>query len=360
MKQKVPVDFLKIADIADIPQALASLFWTRLSSKKGYADIVQQLMTAKGLTEAQARKQLISLKTLYRDQQTNKVFSNMTDRDFMAEAIEGFTKTVGPMRKIKSPSRIAKKTTTDIFCSDFHFPFVNEKALEALMAEKADRLFILGDILDMYGASTHRTTIDHITVRQELAQARVFLEEVSKKFKEVNLISGNHDVRGTKRIQDLAPQLLPLIIHPFDLLRQGLDNVNFLKTTVPGTAPSTEYGEEHEMDYMGIDGDVMLGHFTNFMGKDAAVKLANWTKQWGHILKIETPRIIMQAHVHRLGMQYTPTGQLIMTTGCMCRPMPYQFDNHGKYEPPVNGYIVLEREKGNTVIQNTRMVHVGL
>lgn len=359
-KANVPVKFLQLADLAGVPQSIASIFWTRVSNKKGYSDLVQQLMKANELTELEARKALTKLRTHYRDQQTEKVFSEMENRDFIQEAVEGFESTIGKLRKVKTPPKLKKKRSREIYVSDFHFPFVNEKALAQLMQEDADRIFILGDILDMYAASTHRTTIDHLTVRQELAMARVFLEELAKRFKEVNLISGNHDSRGVKRIQEFAPQLLPLIVHPFEILKKDLPNVNVLSTKVPGTAPATEFGEEVDMDYMAVDGDVMIGHFDNFMGKDAALKLADWTSKWSHILKIDTPKVIMQAHVHRLGMQYTPKGQLIMTTGCMCRPMPYQIQHHGKYDPPVNGYIVLERENGKTLIENTRMVNIEL
>lgn len=357
-KHLIPGDFLDLAKIAGVPESIASNFWTRISGKKGYQDLVSLLAKELDCNEREARKVFISLKDLYRKQQSEKILGSIENRDFMQEAIDGFEAVVGKMRKVKSATNAKKKIRTVIVASDLHIPFANDAAIAQLLSEEADDLYLLGDLFDMYGASSYRSTIDHLTVRAELAMGRVFMEEISKKFKKIKVIKGNHDLRATKRIQEFAPQILPLIVDPIELVSQGLPNVEILSTPVPGTAPNTEFGQDHSMSYMGVDGDLVLGHFENFYGKDAGIQVANWLGDWEHILKLEAPKVIMQAHVHRLGVQYTPKGQVIMTTGCLCRPMPYQIEGHGKYQPPTNGYIILQRESGKTLIDQTRIVHI--
>lgn len=171
-------------------------------------------------------------------------------------------------------------------------------------------------------------------------------------------VSITKNSRSMKRVQETMPQILPLVVHPTKLICEGLSNVNVLGTTVPDTAPDVVFSEDVHLDYMGINGDILMGHFEGFYGKDAVLQLNSWLSDWAHILKIDEPRVIMQSHTHRLNMQYTPRGKLLITTGCMCKPMAYQFDKHSMYIPPTTGFITLTRNNNITDLESVRLIKI--
>lgn len=244
--------------------------------------------------------------------------------------------------------------------SDLHGLFCDEQAFAQFCADPAPTAIIAGDILDFLSINRFRTNIDYVTCREELADGRARLELLSKSFNRVYFVDGNHDKRALRRIQDIAPQLLPLIISPLDLLAQGLENVHRLSTEIKNSAPRSDYGQNHVMDYCGMVGDILVGHFDNFCGPDAAVAVDKWVEEWGTWMNLPTkPRVILQAHNHRLNSAYTSGGRLLISTGCLCKPMPYQIDGHGKYRPPTVGYVVLYQKNGVTDQSRTQLVYVG-
>mgnify|MGYP003347132733 CR=1 FL=1 len=281
--------------------------------------------------------------------------------DYLEKAHQAFQSVVGQtatVRKNTQPLSNHRK----VLGGDLHGLFVNPAAFDAFCSDPAEEAWIMGDISDMYASSRYGTTIDHITTRRELAQARMLMERISSSFKVVKVIPGNHDKRPLRRLQELLPQLLPLIVNPVELFIKGLDNVEMLSYKVPDTAPVDEmmepFGEDVELDFLGLIGDVAIGHFEGFYGKDAPTKMDRWLSDWSEILKLErTPRIIAQAHTHRLSSEVTPKGRVILGTGCLCRAQAYQFDGHNKYQPPVTGYISLyQDENGVTNPQSIQLV----
>lgn len=363
---EIPSKFLSVADELHIPQTVASTLYLRLSQKKGWNDLVVVYAKTAKKTEKEVRATFCTLRDRYRTlvtadafeiQEEMKIERTVGTNTFMDEAREAFNRMVGPMRDSKKKPELGSVVHT-IYCSDLHIPYADKEAVGRVLSEDAHELVILGDILDMYSAARFRPTIDHIAVREELAMGRAFLEEASRRFDRVYLIKGNHDDRPVKRLQETLPQLVPLMIHPIDLLSEGLANVEVLSTTIQNTAPAMRPNENYQLEYMASLDDVLLGHFNNFMGKEGAVQVADWVDQWSHVLKLPAqPRMVLQAHVHRLTSQFTPKGQLLITTGCLARPMPYQFDGHGKYTPPTMGYVKAVRYNGRTDLNSVRLIH---
>lgn len=363
---EIPTKFLNLAEGLGISQPIASSFYLRLSQKKGWSDLVTVYSQQTKKTEKEVRASLGLLRDKYKLAITADAFDiqlemqtepSVTKDSFMDQAREAFEHLIGPMRGRSDVPPLGNKVTS-VFCSDLHIPYADKETVGRVLSEDADELVILGDILDMYSAAKYRPTIDHIAVREELAMGRVFLEEASRRFKRVWVIKGNHDNRPVRRLQETLPQLVPLMIHPIDLLCQGMANVQVLSTFVPDTAPAMRPTEDYELEFMATLDDVLLGHFDNFMGKEAAVQAAEWIDQWSHVLKLPVqPRLVLQAHVHRLTSQFTPKGQLLITTGCLSRPMPYQFDGHGKYTPPTLGYVKAVRYNGRTDLNSVQLVY---
>lgn len=351
---QIPTNFLTLANQLNIPTAIAVDLFVRIKNKKGQQDLVIDFASQEGITEREVRQRFASLRNLYRTYNTKQAF-DLQEVNYLDEALKGLQAIIGPINKVKAKPKL-KNDTVEIFISDIHIPFQDMDAVKAVFDEDADVLNILGDVMDMYSTSAFRQTLTNITVKEELAQARAFMEEASRRFPIVRILTGNHDKRPLRRLQELCPQILPLIQDPLELICQGLDNVEIISTTIPDTAPNVLGGEDVNLDYMGISGDILMGHFEGFYGKEAVERLNNWLKEWAHILKIDPPKIVMQSHVHRLNAQYTPTGTLLLTTGCLCKPMPYQFDKHAVYVPPTLGYIKLERNNNITDLNSVRMI----
>jgi hypothetical protein len=282
---------------------------------------------------------------------------------YLGQAREALARLIGPFQGTAVP-RTQKPACKGekVAGGDIHGLFADPQAFAAFCADPAEEAILVGDFMDLYAASRYRATIDHITIREELADARAKAELLSASFKRVYYIDGNHDRRALKKMQDVVPQLLPLMISPMRLITADLPNFVPLNLTVPNTSPNTrQFAEDYVMDYAGMVGDVLVGHFENFCGVEAPAAVENWINKWDHVLKLPvSPRLILQGHNHRLNMQFTPKGRCLVSTGCLCRPMPYQIDGHGKYEPPVPGYVRFKQNAaGVTDLNSLQYITLG-
>jgi hypothetical protein len=229
------------------------------------------------------------------------------------------------------------------------------------MTSKSKKLIIVGDLMDCLSATSHRKRGDAVTLQEELAITRSILEKLASKYEEVQILAGNHDNRPTKRFQEQVSGLMPLVIHPLVWLSVGLNNVKLMNFKVPNTKSTLNFSEDVDINYMGLDADCLYGHFEGFCGSEAVKRLDVWISQWIHVLKIKQPKAVFQAHTHRLNMEILPTGRYLFTTGCMCMPQAYQIDGHGKYSPPVLGYVklFLNKEKTGYDFEKTQLIYTG-
>lgn len=367
MKVRIPEAFLEIARIEGVGEEFAGDFFIRKHAKKSIDDIVFGLVQKRIFnTEKDARNALLRVwkgynrKKILDSSNPNPVPKSVvrTYESYVEAAHVALEKMIGTLPKVTVPKKSKSSFTKTVLVGDFHFPFVSPSCWDALMKEEADVAVIAGDWFDMYAASKYRLTTDHITATEELAIGTVALRQLASRFSEVKILLGNHDMRATRRLQEMAPQLLPLIVNPMDLISRGIPNVEVVKTIVPNTKPLTQMGEDIELEFVAQYKDCVFGHFEGFCGPDAPRRAEKWLNEWSHILKFENPpKVITQSHIHRLQMEYTAQGRLLIGAGCMCLPMPYQFDNHGKYSPPTQGYVVLEHDQnGVTDLKRTKLV----
>lgn len=246
--------------------------------------------------------------------------------------------------------------------SDFHIPFHSPAAFAKLMRDPAETLVIAGDFVDMYAASKYRVSVEPLRISEELAMAKAHLRALAEKFKTVYMLKGNHCNRPLRRLQEYAPQLLPLFVHPIDLLAKDFPNVKVISQMVDNTSPATPsvWTGNINLDFMAQIGELIFGHFEGFCGTDAPTKVESWLSEWSHVLNLNDYKMVLQGHIHRLQMEYTPKGRLLIGTGCMCKPMEYQFDQHGKYRPPTLGYVGLCVDKtGKPDLQKTELIYLG-
>lgn len=358
----VPSEFLSLARRMGMPKEVAVNYYTRkLNNKSDIKDLTLQLSNSVYETEMQARKALtqlwvefnklnIDLPHIPVEVSARAQSKTAPDRaTYLEEAREALQRMIGHLQPAKYDGR---KTAQDriVVGGDIHGLFCDMQAFERFANDPAQTCILVGDFCDLYAGSRYRHALDHITVREELADARAKAEYLASKFKRIYSVAGNHDLRAVKKLQDVAPQLLPLMVDPLDLIFSGIPQFQSLKTVVPGTKPSTtRFAHDTVLPYCGMVGDILVGHFENFCGVDAPRQVDNWLMNWGHILKLATePRVILQGHSHAMSMTCTAQGKRLISTGCLCQPMEYQLDGHGRYNPPTVGYLALYQREGKT------------
>ena len=365
----IPNTFIKIALENGIPTKFAPELYLVKAGKKNCDGIAYKLVLG-GIcsTESEARLKIAKTWKTWKINNANMQMtaqsSYVTSRKavkldkttYLDEAREGLSNLIGPLNDTSYSNKSNLQVGRRIWAGDTHFPFADKKAIEKFLNDPAEEAVIMGDTVDMYAASKYRSTIDYISTREELALGRAFAEETAKRFKRVYVLKeSNHDIRPIRRMQEMFPQLLPLMINPTELIWSGFPNVKIISTVLGGTKPEVAFGEDIEMGFMGVLDDCVFGHFEQFYGPDAAKKVEGWLGEWSHVVGV-TPRVILQAHSHRLSSEITPKGRLLINTGCMCRPMEYQIMDHGRYSPPTPGFVITYHENGKTLISKTELV----
>jgi len=358
-----PQILLTHAEALGLPSNFAIDFYTRFVQKKGVEDLVLGLARKLKLSPEKARQKVNAYRRFWKESLSNEPgpLNPVNKGKLLEEALANLEEVIGEIPKIKKLGKLDGPTIKCIVASDFHIPFENTEALAHLMNETADVLFIAGDFFDMYAVSSHRKTIDHLLVREELSRAIAILKMLSEKFSKVYLISGNHDVRVSRKIQNFMPEILPLIVDPLELISNRFKNVELLTVTAFSTAPNTRLGSDLEVTNLGSVGNMVLAHLDGFCGKDAAEMALRWVDTFLPLLDIpESPKALFHGHSHRMNLAYTPEGRLIVNTGCMCKPMPYIFENAGKYPAPTCGYVLFNTDdQFNINIDSVRIRFIG-
>ena len=366
-----PVEFLITAKTLGVPKEIATLFFHRKIGKRGYDDIgVQLLNTGMFTTEAQVSKVLTSLWKTFRNRELYGIGGSPEPKPqepvsygtYLQLARSGLESLIG---KFEFPGYDAtKRSVADrvVVFSDCHIPFMNEATAAQILADPAEECWMLGDLLDILAVTHFRQSMgtEHISVREELAQGRAFLEQLARKFKRVKILkNSNHPDRIIKSVQSKVPAILPLIVNPMDLLAMGLSNVEVVTTLIPDTSPTVKFGQDIEVGWLSKQGDVLCSHAENFCTAEGVKQLNMWMQQWGSLMGVDSYRVLLHAHTHTLGTSFTPDGRLLVNTGSCCKVMPYMLENFGKFNPPVNGYVILNQHKGVTDLNSVRVVYTG-
>jgi len=374
MKINIPDSFLKHALIQGVDSETAVEVYVAKMNKKSTEPSAINLVEAGDFeTLTMARNSIRAAWNNHKTDEQKSVHSiyNKADiqsiqvydsKDYMSKALNELQSLIGDVSFPKYDVKLKKESNRIAVISDLHIPFMSEKAFAAVCNDPAEELWIAGDILDMYGANRHRKNLDYITVREELAKGRAVMEILASKFKRIFILpGGNHDLNAMRRIQDTFPQLACLMMNPVEMICGGLTNIQFLSSVIKDTAPGVSMGTDYELDFMGMRGDALISHFDNFCGQEALLKIDQWIGEWDHVLNLPTsPRIILNGHVHKLFSQFTPKGRLLVCTGCLCKPMMYQFTNHGKYSAPTIGYTALYVDDfGVTDLNKTQLIYIG-
>jgi hypothetical protein len=109
------------------------------------------------------------------------------------------------------PPRYFRQAGRWLIIGDLHIPYHDEEAigvcLDFAKLQKCQHLYINGDFLDCYKASSFEQDPSARDVWQELAAARPFLQRLGTQFDGKAFKCGNHEARLTRYTRERAPQI---------------------------------------------------------------------------------------------------------------------------------------------------------
>lgn len=359
-----PTPVLEFAAAIGIPEHIADALYLCVHTKKGsHEPHVFALARYKRIQEKKARElktRFVKFCKEFRYSTEPVTYTVKTTKNTVDEAYKVFQEIIGVFPTIPSPKPISGRKRV-IIASDFHYPFINQKAVASLLREEADVLILGGDTLDLYAASRHQKSLEGISVTEEIRGGTVMLGELAKRFPEVYYVNGNHDKRAEKFLQANLPHFLPLLSSPMDLMTRTFENIRPLNVKTLGTAPLLPFSADYSIDTLGTLGDFVISHLESFSGKEAPEQAYKWLDSFKNHL--ELPPVVsalFQAHTHRMSSQVLSDGRVLVATGCMCQPMPYIFENSGKYPVPVSGYVTFYTDSEfNIELDTIQLKHIG-
>jgi Icc-related predicted phosphoesterase len=230
--------------------------------------------------------------------------------------------------------------------SDLHSPFINFKACNKALLDNqdADILVLNGDVYDGY-AMSHFDKIKDVNFDVELAKVEKFLEVVTKMFKLVVWVGGNHDLyRFEKFVAKNCGGMKDFIMknaNPMEYLAKKFNNV----IVVPH-------------NWVEI-GDVIFSHPEDFANAELKTVVDTDVRLRSIRQFIPNPdyRAVVIGHTHQLG-KVVKNGILLAEQGCMCHLYDYKFQRPAK-NSWVTGYAVVEYDENMKVIFNkTNMITI--
>lgn len=259
----------------------------------------------------------------------------------------------------KPPKWRPGKTQRIVVASDFHAPFAcNESVAELITREAAtaDTLVLNGDLMDFYSVSRF-LKYEHVPIEQELAATDALLAQLAGAFKDVLIVSGNHDApRFEKQIRTL---LTPEMLHIVEFLTGGNLSVIHVMAKRYGNvrfAPITV--DRFKLSWAAQIGDLICTHAEKYsrVPGSALRGIDEWFTDQQDMLGLNPWKVLIQAHTHQLGAFPWKADRLLVEGGAMCSTHGYQLTARMGGRPQRRGYVTLEQHDGVTDINSVRFV----
>jgi predicted phosphodiesterase len=192
--------------------------------------------------------------------------------------------------------------------SDIELPYANLKminmAVARALADGAEVCVLNGDITHSDFFSKHAKHT-YISPQEEYSQLEQMVAWLSTKFKQVVLVSGNHDRMVRRFCQRAIPQFesMQFLVKDdlLDVVAAKYENVVYAKNW---------WTKIKDVVYMHPDGFTVLPMRTPINAAKIIQKLGVTATAW------------VQGHTHKEGV-YTENGQVYFETGCSCVPQDY-------------------------------------
>lgn len=256
---------------------------------------------------------------------------------------------------------IVENATRKILCfSDIHFPFALEDELKKAIEEHSDADIVVlnGDILDGYIYSTF-SKAKRIAALKEYIAAFELVRCLAEKFKDVIIVSGNHDSRPAKALkalgfeqeesQVLRPDLLARIANGEKLDESGdlVEKIDF----------SNVHYQKYDSWYVRV-GKTIFCHPSGYKGGPGGTVQKLYDYFTKRISSNEFDSIVV-GHTHKI-YKGVFCNKLLIEQGAMCDRQPYQHKCDLRFLHAMNGYAVIyQDEQGNTDFNKSNVVYLG-
>jgi predicted phosphodiesterase len=226
--------------------------------------------------------------------------------------------------------------------SDLHIPYEFTELLDALKDNYGDKettVVFNGDIIDAEGISSFPKTMDH-TLLHEILRASEWIGEFSKVFKNVILLSGNHERRVDRLAKnDKVAQIMPFLNNILDVLQYEIKYDILSEKIVYGERYSNVYSYNSRFFRIG---NVLFSHPQNFRKVPGAT--VRGTIETAVNMGIDFD-IMVIGHTHQI-QQISDYGKKGIETGCLTKNISY-LTRAGKFsKKPDIGYGLLNFVNG--------------
>jgi predicted phosphodiesterase len=198
--------------------------------------------------------------------------------------------------------------------SDLHSPYINFKAVETAIKANpdADICLLNGDVYDGSGMSTY-DKLSEIDIDDELKQVFMLLDVLTKQYKKVVWLGGNHDLGRflsfvMKNFGAGMKKYVLKRLNPIDYIAEKYDNL----IVVPH-------------DWIEI-GDVIFAHLKNYSAVDMKTVVTNNEIFYSMRDLLPNPdyKAVIIGHTHQYG-KVIKNGTLLIEQGCLCHLYDYKF-----------------------------------
>jgi hypothetical protein len=200
-----------------------------------------------------------------------------------------------------------------LYMADLHIPFTVYDLVKHIITEHsdADILVLNGDILDLFNVSTFAKD-KTVALKRELQEGREFLEIVSRIFKDVILVEGNHE----RRLRNYIKNVIPVDLHflfPQDVLEV------IQSGSVFGYEPLENV---HVVGSWWIKlFDTIYAHPDNY--SSVTMRTVIQTSEHFTLVKNIPHRAVVIGHTHQAG-KLIDRGRMVMETGCLQHDVDYK------------------------------------
>jgi predicted phosphodiesterase len=255
------------------------------------------------------------------------------------------------------------KPARKIVCiADTHIPFQRDELINQVIADHkgADYLVVAGDLLDLYCVSVF-TKSRRIPLLREYQIAFDLLKKLSKNFKKVILIEGNHERRLHRHFtKNVSQESIAFVAQPV-LERLAGGEVFREDGMLVNRQPFENVFYDRLSPAQARIGKTIFVHPDAYLGPTATGgALRTVGKADKHYRgKMEYDSVVC-AHTHHVGSAVCD-GVLLIETGCLCGLLDYQrADIKFRFGTQENGYAVIYQDiQGNTDFNMSRPIFLG-
>ena len=245
--------------------------------------------------------------------------------------------------------------------SDLHIPFFLWEDMRVALSNHRDSNYIVlnGDILDAYIFSTFSKS-KRIAALKEYNAAFDLVHFLSDNFENIVIVSGNHDYRTSRAVQQagfekeasqvLRPDLLARIANGEKLNKYGelVDRLDFSNVTY----------QMQDSWYVRV-GKTIFCHPSGFASKYPGATVVKLLDHFQNRFSENDFDSIVVGHTHKV-YKGVVAGKLLIEQGAMAHSLPYQFKPDLRFKNAMNGYaIIYQDSEGNTNFNDSTPVYLG-